>query len=382
MTIDRIDLLLPPAERAGYGVLVHFTNAMAAALQRQGVSCRVLGAANGHTPDLVKQILLDSPDYTLSFNGLLPDAQGEFLCDRIGIPHIALVVDGPNHFLDLMKSPLTRVASIDKDFTAFFQAFSQQEVLFIPHAVEKDYLEPIDSSRIYDIVLFGTCIDYEERLKQWPKIFPKDVCRILEDAVSICIADQRIPYFQALQNALVDRVDPRPLDFLALLEQVETVMRGRDRVELVRAIQHTQVHLFGTKTGEQGWEHYFAGKQKNVTLHGQISYERVLQVMAQSKIILNSSPHIRNGAHERIFTGLMAGATVITNESPYVREIFGTEKGVLYYSSLDYAGINEAISSILSGENKRRSAIERGRKIVQSGHTWDHRAKALIEALI
>lgn len=387
MTIERIDLLIPPAERAGYGVLPSFTQSMAGALSRRGVACRLLGRTRGPTPDLVQQILRDPPDFTLSFNGLLPDANGQFLCDQLAIPHVACIMDAPNHFLDLAKSPLTHITCIDRDFAAFFQGLKQQKVLFLPHAVDRDYAAPLDSPRPYQVALFGTCIDYEERRDSWRKLFPDAVRAVLEDAVSIAESNPTIAYFQALQQALEARLknqkdlDPRSLDYFALFENLEFVIRGKDRVALVRSIKGAEVHVFGTKSGSRGWEDYLMDCSRDVTVHGRLTYNEVLATMAKTSIVLNSCPSIRNGAHERIFAGLMAGATVLTNDNQYVREQFGTEKGVVYFNAPQCEDISALILQILSNDENRRKAVVQGRALVQSAHTWDHRARKLLDHL-
>ncbi len=46
-------------------------------------------------------LFADRPECTLSFNGLLPDAEGRFFCEMIQIPHVACLVDAPTQFFSL-----------------------------------------------------------------------------------------------------------------------------------------------------------------------------------------------------------------------------------------------------------------------------------------
>lgn len=385
--VERIDLLIPPSERAGYGVLPHFTRCFAAALERCGVSCRLLGRESGPTPDLLYQILQDAPDCTLSFNGLLPDATGSFLCDQLGIPHVAVVVDSPNHFLDLAKSPLTLITCIDRSFADFFQNLKNQPVLFLPHAVDRDFSVTQTDERPYEVTLLGSCLDVEERLASWPHIFSSSVCAILREAVEISFDDPTIPYFQALSEALQRRLrshgdlDPRQLNYFELMEQLEFVIRGQDRLDLVLAIRDAEVHVFGTKSGAKGWDYYLRNASSNIKVHGRISYVEALQVMGQSKILLNSCPSIRDGAHERIFAGLMAGAAIMTNDNRYIREQFVEDDQILLYRANALAKVNEELRQLLDDEARRQEMVKKGRLRVQRAHTWDHRAPVLIDHL-
>ena len=43
--------------------------------------------------------------------------------------------------------------------------------------------------------------------------------------------------------------------------------------------------------------------------------------------------------------------------------------------------MNELVNDYLQNEEKRLSVVEKGRKIVKEGHTWDHRVESLIEQL-
>ncbi len=103
--------------------------------------------------------------------------------------------------------------------------------------------------------------------------------------------------------------------------------------------------------------------------------------MKKSKIVLNSSPTIKNGAHERIFAGLACGAAVVATENIYVKELFGETKGVSFYRPNHWDKVNEQVQALLSNETDRETAVHKGRELVMHHHTWDHRAKKLIKEL-
>lgn len=371
--IERIDLLIPPAHRSGYGVLPYFTKQLGKALVRQGIRCRYLDS----TPQLMQEILSDAPDYTLSFNGLLPDDSGRFLCDTIGIPHLAIIVDSPNNFFELAKSPLTIVTAVDKDFTAFFKRLGCKKTFFLPHAVEKDFLYEKETPRPYEVVFFGTCLDYLEREALWKERYPKGMQEVLHEALESTLADQTTSYVDAFNNAMNKRmqehgdIDPKTFDYQELFDQLEFCVRGRDRIELIRAITEKEVHVFGVPSGSRGWDYYLDGAPKNIKFHGRVAYEEALAIMQQSQIILNSCPSIKQGCHERILAGTLAGAAVITSENPYVKDIFGDHMG--YYRHGKYESINEVLL--------KPGNVQACREHVLKGHLWDHRAEKLLEYL-
>lgn len=384
--IERIDLLMPPEHRSGYGVLPQFTRGLYAALQRQGVECRLLGNGQGATPDLVPQIVRDPPDCTLSFNGLLPDGEGRFFCDQIQVPHVACLVDSPNQFLSLVQSPLNLITCVDQAHVQFFSELHKPPTLFLPHAVERDFTGDLDAARPYEVVFFGTCLDYEERRELWHKKYSPALARALDDAADIALGDQVTSYLEAFTRAVHDRVlagdqvDLNGLDMSELFDHLEVYIRGRDRVQLLRAITEVPVYVFGTKSGARGWDYYLADAGKNIHVQERVSYEDALALMQQSRVVINSCPTLKQGAHERIHAGFMAGAAVFTSENEYLMDQF-TGRELLTYTHDDYSSVNDTLCRVLENDDQRKELVVKGRDVVRQHHTWDHRAETLITYL-
>lgn len=376
---------MAPRERMGYGVQTHFAREITEALERQGIKCTVLGRESGHTPDLAEQIFAAEPDCTLSFNGLLPDEHGRFFCDAIQIPHLALLVDSPQEFFPLIHSPLTFITCIDRSFVALFKQLGKKEVFFLPHAVSRAFSCPaIDQERPYPVVFLGTCLDYEERLALWKREFPTGVRIALEEAVEMA-REGEVSLIQAFGKTMQRRLQTHgdlegyQKQYPMLLEQLEIVVRGEERVKLVRSITSAPVHVFGTKSGSKGWDYYLKGAS-HATFHGKIPYEQALAVMGQAKVVLNSSPHIFDGAHERIFAGLLSGAALCARRTRYLGEFFDNQD-LLYFDSHSFQKIDEQILPLLQDEQKRQALVANAQKKVQAHHTWDHRVEALLKQL-
>jgi len=384
--IQRIDLLMPPRHRTGYGVLPYFTRCFAEALADQQIECRILGNEQGDNPHLVSDLLKDAPDLTLSFNGLLPDRDGKFLCEMIRIPHIACLLDSPNLYMELAKSPLNVITCDDRSFVQFFRELKAPHVFFMPHAVEARFLGEIDADRPYEVSVTGTCMDFEGRRQSWPERFSPAMAAVLEEAAEITLSDQTTSYLQAYTQAMDHRlrtkgdIDPASFDHEDLFDQLEFYIRGKDRFDVITAIKDAPVHIFGTKSGQRGWDDYLKG-MPNAIIHGRIPYEETLAVMQKSKIILNSTPTIKDGAHERIFAGIMAGAAVITNETRFLTETFENGRTIAFYKHGRYDRINEQVMDLLRDETARRELVKNGREIVRQNHTWEVRAKSLVDYL-
>lgn len=380
--VKRIDLFMPP--KGQYGVLHHFTLKLSEALVRNHVHTRVLQAERTNPKPFLEKIFSDPPDFTLSFNGLLPDDEGRFFCDLINIPHVACLVDSPNQFLMLAKSSKTIITCPDRFSCEFFRGLNCKNVLFMPHAVEKELIGQEDKKKAYDVVMLASCIDFEAIHEKWKSQFSPSLFKVLREAAEITLSDQDISYVQAFVQALDKEVrkpngiDPREIDYFTLLDELENYVRGKDRVELLKGIKDARVDIFGA--GADHWKKYLKD-QKNCVVHDSVSFEKAIDIMKKSKILLNSSAWIKNGAHERIFAGIATGALVITNENIYMREHFKSNEDIVFYQHGKWASANEQVNFYLNNPEKRKEVVEKGRKIVEKHHTWDVRAKQLITEL-
>lgn len=368
-----------------YGVLTAFSNELAQALNRQGVRCRILTAQPNDPQLFLKQIAEEAPDATLSFNGLLPDANGQFLCDITQIPHVNILVDSPKGYLKLIGSPLNIITCIDPAFCKVFADFGFTNTFFLPHGVDKDLAPAKDENRIYDVVLLASCIDHHKIHKEWRKKYTPSLCHILEEAVEEALSGEAPSYLHAF-SATVNRqirgpnpIEPHTLPYEELLNDLECYLIGLDRIELLKSIQDFPVHVFGANNDYLGDWKKALGNHSSVTIHPAIPYYEALEIMKKSRIVLNSSPTVCS--HERIFAGLACGAAVLTNDNAFVRENFSDGADILLYKTGEWDKVNDILHQYLDNENKREKLAAKGRDRVLQAHTWDHRAKTLIEEL-
>lgn len=383
MSLKRIDLFMPPLSQ--YGVLHHFTKKLFEALARSTLTCRLLEAKHDNPKPFLDELFKNRPDCTISFNGLLPDENGRFFADMIKIPHLACIVDSPNQFIPLTKSQYTMISCTDKFSCEFFLGLGFQNVFFMPHGVEKELTPDPQGKRDYDVVMLASCIDYEGIRSEWKKKYSAILCKIMDEASEIVLSDQETSCFQAFAKALDHQIseggggiDPNKIDFLAVLDDIEMYIRGKDRLELLKAIKDAKVDVFGSSEGA-GWKKYLGTKHSNIKIHDPVPYEQALELMKHSKIVLNSCPWIKNGTHERILAGLACGALVITNENIFMRENFKDGENIVFYQHQKRDKANHRVNEYLENSTKWNQVTSKGRKAVMDAHTWDHRAASLIK---
>lgn len=379
-----IDMFMPPL--SNYGVLHYFTERLHEALVRAGIDSRLLEAKKNDPGPFLKALFEKKPDCTLSFNGLLPDTQGRFFCDMVSIPHVACLVDSPNSYLSLTRSASTVITCVDRGSVDFFKGTGFTNVLFMPHAVDRSLAPDASGVREYDVVMLASCIDYEGIRSAWKSKYPAALRKAMDETVENSLKNISKPYYQVFVEALDKQVqqqsgiDPQTIDFIEILDEIEMYIRGKDRVELIRAIKDAKVDVFGSGDDSGGWDKY-VGDMPNVVLHDPVPFEQALAIMKHSKIVLNSCPWISYGGHERIFSGLACGALVITNENAYLKEQFKDGESIVFYQHGNWEKANHRVNEYLEDAAKRDLIAKNGRNVVMSHHTWDHRAAQLVKEL-
>lgn len=375
----RIDFLMPTASQ--YGVLHYFTKELYEAFQRQNLtSCRLID-----NEKIFESINEDPPDMTVGFNGAPLHPAGVFLCDLIEKPHFCCLMDLSYRYFTLLESPFIHFSCNDRLSCKLIHLKQKKTALFLPPGCEKTLCFDPDISREFEVVLMATFIDFEGRRKCWKQWFPSSICAMMDHAVEIVFSNSDISYIDAFQIAFNDflihdmfKKDDQ-YNLLGIWEQIELYIRGKERVELVKSLPHTKIHIFDSSIDQLNWEGYFQGKHPHLVFHPPVSFEESFDVLKKSKFVINSSPHLRDGAHERVFNALACGAMPIAEANPYMREIF-SEGDLLFYRHPDLKGIEEKLQ-IFSNEEKRQAIVESGRSKVMAAHTWDHRASALMDFL-
>lgn len=383
--INRIDLFMPPFSQ--YGVLSQMTEEIYDAMKRAGISARLLTAEYNNPKPFIEALTKDRPQFTFSLNGLLPTPDGAFFCDMIDIPHIACLLDSPNQFSILINSKRNYITCPDVYATYVFRELGAENVFFFPHGVDRNLAPDPSLQRSYDVVFLGSCIDYEKIAESWKTKYPDRLRRAMHQAAETALSDQSTPYVEAFVDALNDHVskseplDPEQCQMMDILQNLEMYIRGKDRISLLRAVKDARLDIFGAGLEAEAWKKYFKPEQKNVHIHPGVPFPEALQIMKQSKIVLNSCPWIKHGTHERILSGMACGALVITSENPYMSEHFNANEEIVYYHHGKWNHVSEAIHKYLKDEPKRAAIAEKGRQKVLKGHTWDHRVAALLEQL-
>lgn len=94
---------------------------------------------------------------------------------------------------------------------------------------------------------------------------------------------------------------------------------------------------------------------------------------------MNFQVLLRDGTHERVFAGMAARSVVVTNETPYLRELFKEDEELIFYNFIDVNAMDGAVQAILQDDEQREKISEAAWQAVKGVHTFEERAQTIID---
>ncbi len=361
----------------------YFTQKFAEAFECHGVHAKIIDASKATADDSKNFFQKSSPDLCCSFNRVIRNPNGKYFWEAHQLPYLSILVDPACYDAELIKVPYSIVSCVDRMDCDYLRSKGGSNILFLPHAVEKELAAEADQTRPYDVVFIGSSYDPDSLKQFWRKKFSAHLLAICEEAADKTLSEFATPFWLAVDITLNKHgIQLNETERIKIYDQVDQYVRGVDRLELIRSIKNASVHVFGgtcwrENAAPRGWGQVLADCP-NVTVHPSIPFWETLNILKQSKICLNSMPFFKDGTHERIFTGLACGALVVTTENRWVKENFIDGKELLLYQSKQWDRVNEKVDFYLAHENERLQVVSKGRQKVMQNHTWDQRVEQLL----
>jgi len=225
------------------------------ALRRKKIACRIYDITKEDEAEILASFVKEAPDYTLGFNFLI--STHSFL-EPLGIPHIALMVDSATYYPQLINAPHTLACFVESDSCEFIKLFGNTKTLFLPHAIERELVdstleeEIVQAKRDFDVTISASYIDPDGIYENWKELFSQKTVAFLDEMVESTLASKEIchvlNFLQSLQTKqeIAQEIRDKELPIFDLINSVEKVMRGRDKIRLLKALNGFHLHIFGS----------------------------------------------------------------------------------------------------------------------------------------
>ena len=152
------------------------------------------------------------------------------------------------------------------------------------------------------------------------------------------------------------------------------------KIETVKHLVATgrDVHIIGGGTDNHSWKDYVSGD--NVTFHGMIPYDEMLAVVRKSKVLVTDAAGFNDGAHDRVFIGMLNGAAVIAEYSYYLDEFFDNQREIFLYDWQNTAEHIGVIHKLIDDDNYRLSIVKSVYERAVRDCTWKSRTANILDA--
>ncbi len=311
---------------------------------------------------------------TFNFEGFPPDL----------VPwRYSWVGDNPVHHYMKHANVLTNslVGVPDQRYFKVYEALGIDEnLVFAPHAGP----DPIDNplpmvDRDIDLMFAGNfkLLPDTDEWAARKADFDSLAAAAIDDATEK-ILEEDLESFQALVSAFEARgMDWREMDFKDVWEAhrvAESFAEGIRRCEVLSKIEHLGLHIVGEVSDE------VRNRLPKTTFHKFPGFPKMLEMVERTKILINVTPKLAGGSHDRICNGMARGSVLATTYSSYLAEQFEDGKDIIYFpKKLD--GFELKLADLIADCPRLDAMAASSRTIYTERHTWRKRAIELGEAM-
>lgn len=379
------DELVQAFEKMGYPTLCLEAEHMEKSLKRLsmvlGVSCLEKG----------DQIDLSNQAVCIAFNNM-----GYNLCEDMGfnlwecyrIPYYDIQMDHPFHYADKIKRlpDTTRLFCIDRKHVDYVKRFFKNIawVDFLPHGgtlIDEQDMKPLPLSvRPVDVLYAGSLSKYRIELlipdfDQFRDFDAGELCnQVLQELVrhpSRTTEEVLEEYFGELELPMTEEALEKYISQFRFLDAYAVSFFREQSVRLL-VENGIRVAVYG-----EGWERTDWCDHPNLVLCGKVLAPEVLPLMYHSKIVLNTMTWFKDGSHDRVFNGMLAGAVVVSDGSQYMREQFENHKEIELFELEEISELPVIVEDLLDDLPRAQRIADAGRRKALREHTWECRAREL-----
>ena len=295
---------------------------------------------------------------TFNFIGLSGEAAfdvggGITIWDTLEIQKINILVDHPLYYAEqlLGNSPeLMQIFCIDRFHLKFLQEHfpKYERVCFLPLAgnrIKDDHSDIPINERSFDLFFMANYIPLETEL------------------------------FDAVSSEFKDTDTDSLIMAMHGMLFIDIYVRTYFRQKIISLISDSGQKIL---IAGKNWDCFACRHPENIITTGILSSEECLMLLKDSRISLNIMPWFKDGAHDRIFSSMLAHTPCLTDMSKYLYEILSPSKDCLTYTLEDTDALPHIINDALKSPDYLEEIKECAYKKASLHHTWKNRAKDII----
>lgn len=345
----------------------------------------------------LKAFLINPVSAAVSFNNIglhLEFEDGQNIWDQFQIPFYNILMDHPFHYKTALDHAPEQMILLcmDRNHVEYTKRFFPRvrRVEFFPHAgIERNghlmtgqeirseksgqYM-PV-SERQIDVLYAGGLSRYaaEGLIPDLGSIREFDAFVLVKNALERLIQNPSLTTEAVIESCLkemhVEFQDEQLGTVISELRFLDSLAVSFYREQVIRTLagNGVTVTVFGEGWNRCEWESEY------VVYGGVIPPGQILELMNQSRIVLNTMTWFKRGAHDRIFNGMLAGAAVVSDRSEYLLEQFTDGDQISMFSLGDLNAMAEKVKELLSDEKCAQRMADCGYREASQRHRWINR---------
>lgn len=159
-----------------------------------------------------------------------------------------------------------------------------------------------------------------------------------------------------------------------LTRKIDYRARTLRRHRMFACLRHLPIRFFGNASED------FRRDNRNVEFRGPIGFRGLLDVMNDTRIMLNDTINLRSSTLIRVFYGMSRGCLVASEKNAFIESEFIRPGAALPIDCRD-ASAGESILALATCSAEAQGMVDRASRIYAGSHTWDHRLPALLGAI-
>jgi len=372
-----------------YGALGLHLRQMAQALEAAGKEVILIDGQKPNSLEMFMRILQDPITAVISSQMAVPYAGERNLVELRKCGYVTLIVDHPGHHRDkICKIPKNSILyCLDQTHIEYIQEFYPRDRfrhvgLMPPGGNTFDSVPQIESfeefhtNRDIPILFTGTLSKPEKPVWHVAGDNEQDIWnRAFEKARNADAITAR----EAIEKAIdetpheIRKFVPKE-NFLRQAHVVSTWLHFNRRWNSLLQLgdANLPIHAYGN-----GWEKHLH-LLPSFHYGGKGSFQKTLHLLKRTKIVLNSNTNFLQGAHERVFAAMLAGAAVVSDESTYYRKHFEENKNIALYKWSELADLPRVIRSLLDDPKALYELAQAGKEKAWKEHTWNNRIEQML----
>lgn len=363
--------------RSTNNVLRVFADEMAEALNRDGHEAAILDLCLPQPTNDIQRLISDaSLGAVLTFNVLMGDI-GFPLLEKMTARYIGWLVDDPIYHTGRVLGEMHRRHTLcpSRHHITYIRKIGAKGSASLMLAGASITNQPTQNfaDRDIPILLAASWMGLPEEI--WQTVDDPVIRKFMAETLLLLKNDRHVKVFEALDTVARRygyKFEPN-VEWLAMAQHLHLNLRKQDRLAVVQALNESGLPF--TLIGSDWGDHI--DFSPNVTVLPSVDAEALEAFVRRAKIVVNLNAS--NGACERAFNAMAAGACVITDESSTLADLFKGGKEIEFFDRRHPSTIAKTVGDLLASGSRLEAIAARGQKRVREDHTWQSRARAIVD---